>query len=194
VSEPTSVEDGFRRVRSPFEGALVRLRAFEEDDIPRVNQLVWDPEVSRFLAMAWPESLSETRRFWERTRTGRAEGPTFVVETLPGELVGLCGLFDLRPRARTAELGIWIGRPYWNRGFGTDAVRTLSRFAVQEMNLARVALSVYESNVRGIRSYEKAGFKEEGRERRAHFIDGRHVDVVRMGLLAGELAEAATAG
>jgi RimJ/RimL family protein N-acetyltransferase len=71
---------------------------------------------------------------------------------------------------------------------------TLCRFGFREMNLQRIGLSVYEVNPRGVRAYEKAGFKEEGRARRAHFIDGRYVDVVRMGLLARELAEADPAG
>jgi RimJ/RimL family protein N-acetyltransferase len=180
-----------RLVRSPFEGKLVRLRAFEEDDIPRANELVWDPDVSRFLAIAWPESVAGTRAFWERTRdAAESEGPTFVIELLSGgDLIGLCGFFDLSRRNRSAELGIWIGKPYWERGFGADAVRTLCRFGFEEMNVQRVGLSVYEGNLRGVRAYEKVGFKEEGRARRAHFIDGTYVDVIRMGLLKEEVLE-----
>jgi RimJ/RimL family protein N-acetyltransferase len=86
-------------------------------------------------------------------------------------------------------LGLWIGRPYWDRGYGTDAVRVLCRFAFREMNLQRVGLSVYDINPRGVRAYEKVGFKEEGRRRRGHFADGRYVDVIVMGLLAEELIE-----
>jgi RimJ/RimL family protein N-acetyltransferase len=180
--------DDFHRVPSPFEGELIRLRPFEEDDIPRVNELVWDPDVSRYLAIAWPESVAGTRAFWERTRAGaESEGPTFVIETLGAELVGLCGMFDMSRRDRQAELGIWIGKDHWDKGYGTDAVRTLCRFGFREMNLRRISLSVYDINLRGLRAYEKAGFREEGRARRAHFIDGRYCDVIRMGLLAEDL-------
>ena len=174
------------RVRSPFEGRLVRLRAVEEDDIPNLHGLFNDPEVQRTLAVNWLEPVAGTRRWWEGVRANEGTA-AFAVETLAGELIGACSLEDVNPAARTAALGIWIGQPFWDRGFGTDAVRVLCRFGFEEMNLQRIGLSVYEGNQRGARVYEKIGFTEEGRARRAHFIGGRHVDVVRMGLLAEEL-------
>jgi RimJ/RimL family protein N-acetyltransferase len=182
------VPDGSPSVRSPFEGNLVRLRAVEEEDIPGIGAMFNDPEVQRTLAVNWLEPVSGTRHWWESTRADPGTVP-FAIETLAGELIGVCSLEDVNPAARTAALGIWIAAPYWDKGYGTDAVRTLCRFGFQEMNLQRVGLSVFDVNPRGVRAYEKVGFKEEGRARRAHFIDGRHVDVIRMGLLAEELIE-----
>jgi RimJ/RimL family protein N-acetyltransferase len=57
------------------------------------------------------------------------------------------------------------------------------------MNLQRIGLAVYETNPRALRAYENVGFKEEGRRRRAHFVGGRHIDVIVMGLLAEEMLE-----
>ena len=71
----------------------------------------------------------------------------------------------------------------------TDAVRTLCRFGFRQMNLYRIGLSVYATNQRGVRAYEKVGFKEEGRRRSAQFVGGRFVDVIEMGLLHDELIE-----
>jgi RimJ/RimL family protein N-acetyltransferase len=113
----------------------------------------------------------------------------FAIETLAGELVGACSLEGIDGRVRSAALGIWIGKPYWDHGYGTDAVRTLCGFGFREMNLQRIGLAVYETNLRGVRAYEKVGFKEEGRRRRAHFVGGRHVDVIVMGLLAEKMSE-----
>jgi RimJ/RimL family protein N-acetyltransferase len=180
------VHEEAQPVRSPFEGNLVRLRAIEEEDIATLHDLFNDPEVQRTLAVNWPEPIAGTRAWWEGVRANPG-AVAFAIETLTGELIGVCSLEDVNPAARTAALGIWIGKAFWDRGYGTDAVRTLCRFGFEEMNLQRVGLSVYEMNPRAIRSYEMVGFKEEGRARRAHFIDGRHVDVVRMGLLAEEL-------
>jgi RimJ/RimL family protein N-acetyltransferase len=186
---PDQQHDDFRRIRSPFQGALVRLRAFEEDDIPAVNEMVWDPEVSQHLAIAWPQPLAGTRQFWEGARKAE-DGLVLAVETLRGELVGLCGLESISTRNHSAALGIWIGKPFWDRGFGTDAVRTLCRFGFGEMHLNRIALTVYATNPRGRRAYEKVGFKEEGRWRSAQFVGGQLVDVIEMGLLADDLLEA----
>ena len=164
------------------------MRAIEEEDLPRINEMIWDPEVSRHLAVTWPEPLAGTRAWWSSIR-GSASSATFAIETLAGELVGGCSLDGIDPSVRSAGLGIWIGRAYWDRGYGTDAVRTLCRFGFKEMNLQRIGLAVYETNPRGVRAYEKVGFKEEGRRRCGHFVDGRHVDVIVMGLLAEDLIE-----
>jgi RimJ/RimL family protein N-acetyltransferase len=181
--------DDFRRIRPPLDGELVRLRAREEEDLPRINELFNDPDVLYFLSgVTFPQSVAGTRQWWETTRSA-PDTQQFTIE-IPGELVGVCGLEGIEPRSRWARLGIWIGRPYWDRGYGTDAVRTLCRFGFREMNLQRIELLVHESNPRGRRAYEKVGFKEEGRLRRAHFVDGRYIDVISMGLLAEELIEA----
>lgn len=172
---------------SPFEGDLVRLRAVEEDDFARINDLFWDPEVTQFLDVTWPEPIAGTREWWERSRS--AGIVLFAIETLPGELVGACELAHRDDRTRSAILGIWIGKPFWNQGFGTDAVRTLARFAFQEMNLQRIRLMVQETNPRGKAAYERVGFKEEGRLRKAAFVGGRNIDLIEMGLLAGDLIE-----
>jgi RimJ/RimL family protein N-acetyltransferase len=85
------------------------------------------------------------------------------------------------------ELGIIIGdKSAWDQGFGTDVVRTLLRHAFDTLNLNRVALRVFETNLRAIQVYRKIGFIEEGRLRQDHFIDGQYVDVVIMGILCAE--------
>ena len=159
----------------------------EEEDLPRINDLFWDPEVTQYLDVVWPEPIAGTRQWWDRSRSSGVA--LFTIETLPGELVGACELGARDDRTRSAVLGIWMGKPFWYQGYGTDAVRTLARFAFHEMNLQRIRLLVQESNSRAKAAYEKVGFKEEGRLLRAAFIGGRHVDLIQMGLLAEHLLE-----
>ena len=181
--------DDFSRIRPPLEGRLVRLRAFEEHDVPRVSELFNDPDVLYFVeVVTFPGSVGDTKLFWHESRTDPST-QVFVIETLGGELIGLCDLRGVSARSRSATLGITVYKPFWEQGFGTDAVRILCRFGFREMNLQRIQLHVFETNPRGRRVYEKVGFKDEGRLRRAHFVDGRHVDVIVMGLLDNELIE-----
>ena len=183
------VHEDFRRVRPPLQGSLIRLRAVEESDLPILHPMFNDPQVLAFLqVVTFPQPISGTRGWWEWNRHNE-HGQGFVIETLSGEVVGACSLESIRDRSRVATLGIWIGRPYWNMGYGTDAVRTACRFGFREMNLHRVELHVHETNPRGRRTYEKVGFKEEGRLRHDHFVDGRPVDTFVMGLVEGELVE-----
>lgn len=104
-------------------------------------------------------------------------------------LVGGCSLEEIEARARAALLGIWVGRPYWDSGYGTDAVRTLCRFGFRHMNLQRIELNVYTTNPRAVRAYERVGFRVEGTRRRSAFVGGRYVDPHVMGLLIEDVDE-----
>lgn len=185
TAEPAEGNPG----RPPLEGDQIRLRAVERSDVEWVNAHFWNPNVTRFLEAVWPEPRAGTEAFLSSARASDTS-LVFLIETLNGEPAGACSLDGIGARARTASLGIWIDEDRWNEGLGTDAVRTLCRFGFREMNLRRIELTVFDFNERGIRAYEKAGFREEGRLRGDQFADGRHVDVVVMALLAGELREA----
>jgi RimJ/RimL family protein N-acetyltransferase len=173
----------------PLEGDLVRLRAVEHSDVEWVNAHFWNPNVTRFLEAVWPESTAGTEAFIASARASDTV-VYFLIETLAGEPAGACSLDGISARTRTGSLGIWIDEQRWNEGLGTDAVRTLCRFGFREMNLHRIQLHVFDFNERGMRAYEKVGFREEGRLRGHWFVDGRRIDVVVMGLLADELLEA----
>ena len=112
----------------------------------------------------------------------------FAIRTrLDDRLIGSIGLYTIFWRHCEAFMGIHIGeREYWGKGYGTDALRVLLRYAFDELNLYRVSLSVLEGNERAMRSYEKCGFRYEGRERQAWAYDGRRWDEIYMGLLRDE--------
>lgn len=87
-------------------------------------------------------------------------------------------------------VGIGLGeREYWGKGYGTDAMRVILKYAFSELNLERVSLNVFEYNPRARRSYEKAGFTEEGRCREFLQRDGKRYDLVFMGILRSEWEE-----
>lgn len=174
--------------RSPFEGQLVRLRSREPSDVGRANELFIDPGVLAGLLMTFPVPVAATREWFEGTRND-PNGERFIIETLDGELIGICSLEEIDARARSAELGIWLGKPYWGKGYGTDAVRVLARFGFRSLNLQRLNLHVYATNEKAIGAYEKVGFRVEGRLRRDQFLGGGYVDTLVMGLLAEELLE-----
>lgn len=188
MSHQPDLHEDFRRVRPALEGELVRLRPPEEADADRLNPLFSDPEVLAGLRLAFPQSAEGYREF-VRSNRGRDDQLMFAIETLAGEPIGGCGFMGIDARARDAELGIWIGKPHWNRGYGTDAMRVLCRFGFRHLNLQRITLHVYETNPAGRHVYERVGFKHEGTLRRAQFLGGRYVDATVMGLLSEELIE-----
>ena len=65
-------------------------------------------------------------------------------------------------------------------------MRVIQRYAFEELNLHRLSLTVFEYNQRAIRSYEKAGFTVEGRVRKFLNREGKHYDMIFMGILREE--------
>ena len=115
----------------------------------------------------------------------------FLIRTLEEDLtIGLIGLDGIQWVHGDAWVGIGLGeRKYWGKGYGTDAMRILLRYAFEELNLHRLSLSVFEYNSRAIRSYEKVGFVIEGCARQFLNRDGRRYDMIFMGILRDEWKE-----
>jgi len=172
-------------------GDRVRLRAIEREDIPRFVRWFNDPEVRRYLTAYEPMSRVKEER-WFEGYLSRRDDIILAIEAREGDEwvhIGNVGLHRIDWKNRVAKLGIVIGeRGYWGRGYGTDAVRTMLRYAFLELGLNRVELEVFGFNRRAIRCYEKAGFVREGARRHALYRDGKYHDVVIMGILRSEFS------
>jgi RimJ/RimL family protein N-acetyltransferase len=178
----------------PLEGSFVRLRAFEPADASTLNPLFIDPDVLAGVgSVRFGQPVAGFREFLEAGASPQAA--FFAIETLTDRTpIGGCGLMDVEPWSRRASLGIWIGKPYWKLGYGTDATRTICRFGFRQMNLHRIELNVFAWNARAIRAYEKVGFVLEGTRREDAFAGGTHVDALLMGVLEDELRDAPSDG
>jgi len=169
-----------------LKGERVTLRAIEREDIPRFLRWLNDPEVTRYLTISMPLSREEEERWFEQ-QLGDRNRKVLAIETESGEHIGNISLEDIDWKNRRATLGIVIGeKERWGQGYGTDAIRTLLRFAFEELNLNRVQLDVFDFNERARRCYRRCGFREEGILRQAHYTEGRYHDVVRMAILRSD--------
>jgi RimJ/RimL family protein N-acetyltransferase len=112
----------------------------------------------------------------------------FLIHSLEEDrAIGLIGLDGIRWVHGEAWVDIGLGeRDYWGKGYGSDAMRVLLRYAFAELNLHRLSLSVFEYNTRAIRAYEKSGFTVEGRARQFLNRGGQRYDLIFMGLLRRE--------
>ena len=175
-----------------FCGSLVRL-SVENPEMVLEYLSKWgrDSEYWR-LAMDEPAmwySRRENKEYIEKELLGdRQDQFFFMIRTLEYDrVIGEIGLDGVLWNHGDAWVGISIGeKDCWGQGYGTDAMRVLLRYAFTELNLYRVSLSVFEYNPRAIRSYEKAGFVVEGREREVIFRGGKRWDMIYMGILREE--------
>lgn len=118
----------------------------------------------------------------------RSDELFFLIRTFENDSsIGLIGLNGIRWVHGDAWVGIGLGeRDCWGKGYGTDAMLVLQRYAFEELNLHRLSLTVFDYNQRAIRSYEKAGFIVEGRARQYLNREGQRYDMVFMGILREE--------
>lgn len=106
------------------------------------------------------------------------EGYNFAIVTLNNnEVIGNCSLGGVNPIHRTAEAGIFIrNKNYWNKGYGTEAMKLLLDYDFNVLNLNNIMLRGYSFNKRVIKSYKKCGLKEIGRRREAVIIGSKKYD------------------
>ena len=179
-------------MRNLFRGELVRITAEEPEARAKV-EVHWqrDSEFHR-LADSDPVMMASEKKlkeWFEKQIEGglKPERYSFSVRTLDGDRnIGFFGLWvDLIHSE--AWVGIGIGeREYWGRGYGTDMMKLCLQFAFTELNVHRVSLGLHSYNERALRSYEKAGFRLEGRTRKDIMREGNRTDSLWMGILREE--------
>jgi RimJ/RimL family protein N-acetyltransferase len=175
-----------------FNGKLVRLSS-EDPKVMAEAFARWNQNTEYFRMLD-----SDPARLWSAKKMQEwvekeldSELPShldFAIRTLAeDDLIGFIGFELLNSTHRDAFIAIGIGEPdHWSKGYGSDAMRVMLRYGFNELNLHRVSLTVFEQNLRGIRSYEKCGFKHEGRIRDFLLRDGQRSDMLHMGILRSE--------
>ena len=173
---------------SLIEGRLVALRHHVPENLPAVRRWYSDPELAKLTRyQTRPMTGEEIDQFF-RTRLIARDALAYAIHVRDtGRLVGLTTFSALDPDNGSALFHITIGeRDAWSQGYGTEAAELMLEHAFTRLNLHRIALTVFSFNNRAIRSYEKAGFRIEGRLRDAIWREGRYWDEVQMGILQDE--------
>ena len=176
--------------RPLLQGELIRLTAMDpESDAEAQSRWSHDDLYDRLSTTesAYPWHPKRIRDELEK-HAGTSQAYEFAIRTLDGDrFIGTVELDGILWQHGDCFVGIGIGeRDFWGKGYGSDAMNEILRYAFEELNLHRVSLTVFEYNERAIRSYVKVGFKQEGRSRQWLLRDGQTSDVIFMGILRSE--------
>jgi RimJ/RimL family protein N-acetyltransferase len=168
-----------------IETARLKLRPYCEADIPELLPLVGTREVAATtLRIAHPYTEQDARAF-----LALAQQPDKIWLAIAlrsdGRQIGGVGL-RLDPEHQHAELGYWIGVPYWGNGYATEAARALLDYGFETLNLHRIFASHFQHNPASGRILRKLGMRYEGCQREhLHKLD-RFVDSELYGMLRRE--------
>ena len=147
-----------------LKGDTIDLVLLTEADATILTKWVNDAEVNRFLSMgAQPLTNEAEITFVQNAYKDDTHVVFGIWHKADRKLVGNTGFHQIDQLNQTASFGIVIGeKDYWSKGVGSEALNLMLSYAFAIRNLRNVTLSVYGSNPRAIRCYEKCGFAAIG--------------------------------
>lgn len=141
----------------------MKLRPLRRADAPRIQELVEDPAVRAATTMPDPYPAAGAATWLEGELEAEAAGTAFAFALVTDEgLVGVCAVRDVGGEPRSGTLGYWVGRPYWGRGYASEAVRRTVAHAFGEHGLERLEAACLERHPASRRVLEKNGFRLVG--------------------------------
>src|SRR2546423_6763643 len=168
------------RRRFMIAGEHVILRAFEGEDAERCYHWMNDPNIVRTLKTRYPIAFQNEVEWLERAMHPAQNERHFAIERRDDRThVGNASIHDIDWVSRTGWFGLFVGEPTaWNRGFGSDAIQTLVRFAFDEMNLVKLRIHVFDYNQRAKHVLLGHGFVQEGKLERDFYREAAYPDIV----------------
>ncbi|MBZ5687246.1 MAG: GNAT family N-acetyltransferase [Acidobacteriia bacterium] len=161
----------------------LRLRPYSEADIPELLPLIGAREVAATtLRIAHPYTEQDARAFLE---FAKEPDKLWLAVTLlaDGRQIGGIGL-RLELQHQHAELGYWLGVPYWGQGYATEAAREVIRYAFEDLKLHRIFASHFQHIPASGNILKKLGMRYEGCQREHlrkwdQFVDSELYGILR---------------
>ena len=165
----------------------IKLRPLRLSDAKRIAQLANNEKISRNLRDGFPHpyTLADAENFLEKF-TNQDPVTFFGIEYMD-EYVGNISLVQGQDIYRkSAELGYFIGEPYWNKGIVTTAVNLITGYGFKQLGIIRIHTGVFEYNTASMRVLEKCGFTKDCVFRKSVFKQNKIWDEVRYSIINPE--------
>jgi ribosomal-protein-alanine N-acetyltransferase len=172
------------RLANMIETARLSLRTYSDSDIPELVPLIGASEVAATtLQIPHPYTEVHAREFLESASND------LRLAIVLKDTGRLCGGIGLHPHEqhRRAELGYWIGVPYWGNGYATEAAQAVVRYGFENMQLQRIFASHFKENMASGNVLRKIGMKHEGCMRQHILKSEKFIDLELYGILVEEL-------
>jgi len=163
--------------------ARLVLDAYTPQDLPALVALLRTPEIAAWtLAIPHPFTAADGERWMADHLLNFAVRQNLELAVrLQGQLIGTVGLRITRA-CDQAELGYWIGQPFWGCGYATEAARAVVAFGFSHFNLEKIISNHFAGNEASGRVLQKIGFSREGFHPRHAKKNDTYIDMVSFGL------------
>lgn len=160
------------------------LSQLKEEDLPFVTEYLQDKIFSDVTSNIPYPYTGEHAKFWMKMSRESFEnntGYTFAVRNKEGQILGAIGLHDRDDDK--AELGYWMGKPFWNKGYITEAATALIDFGFNELQINKIYATYFLDNPASGRIMEKTGMEKEALLKQHLKKDGKYIDVMMYSIL-----------
>jgi len=167
---------------------LVRMRPLGIADIPHIQRLAAAEEIANNTYVPHPYPPGAAEEFVRKARDQWRDDEAYVFAIIEKASEGFAGCMGIHPLPahNRAEVGYWIGLPYWGRGLATAALRLIVQFGFEELGLNRIGAGHLPGNLASGRVMQKANMRYEGTLRGALLHRGEYKDEVWYAILRSD--------
>jgi [ribosomal protein S5]-alanine N-acetyltransferase len=190
VERTAAAAGGATGTGARVDGARTHLRELEVDDVGEAYcRWLNDPEVNRYLESRYVVHTVHALREWVAAKRADPDNVLFGIMLNDGNVhIGNIKLGPVDRTYGTADIGLFIGeKAHWGRGYATEAIDLIARYAFDTLRLRKVTASCYSSNESSARAFEKVGFEREGLRRAQFLSEHGPEDQIMLGLLRPDL-------
>ncbi|MEH7122460.1 GNAT family N-acetyltransferase [Bacillus sp. JJ1773] len=172
-----------------LDGKRIILRSLTLDDAEKIEEYASDYEIAKTtLYIPHPYPKGSARDFIAKVLKTEQEGEAVTFAIISKKDHSFIGLISIGPvmEHRRGELGYWVGKPFWGKGYGTEAARLVIKYGFEILNLNRIYAAAFKSNPGSWIIMEKCGMKHEGVFRNHVVKDGKAIDLTYYSILKEE--------
>lgn len=153
------------------------LRPFTNEDLTNIVKYADNPKVANNLTNTFPNPYTKEAG-GKLLKFASSHDPIRIKAIdVNGEMVGAIGIHPQSDiMCKNAELGYWLGEPFWGKGIMTEVLRQIVKYGFENFDISRIFARPYGSNIGSQKVLEKAGFKLEGKFEKTIFKNGKYED------------------
>ena len=170
-------------------GDKINLRTLKSSDAQSIFENAKDKEISQYTNVPHPYTLKDAKEFIKKTQKDNRLKKAYyfgIEDKKIKQIIGMIDFVKYDKINKNAEVGYWLGKKYWSKGYMKEALGLLIDFGFKKLKLHRIYATVIEPNIKSKQRLKKAGFKYEGKQREHIYRENKFMNYLIFGLLKDE--------